>query len=380
MNQQRHSLSVLHLTFNMGFGGTEQVIRQLILGMTDQNVRSEVLCIDGHVGAIGEQLQKLDIPVASLKRSPGFDRELIRGVRQKIVNGEFDIIHCHQYTPYIYGFLAALGTRAKVVFTEHGRFHPDRYRYKAMLINPVMALVTPAIIAISKATRMALARYEFIPAFKIKVIYNGIQHIESDPKNIADIRAKLGLPDNAFVTGTVSRLDPVKNQVMMLKAFKLFLQEQSDAWLLMVGDGPDREMLQRLAIDLAIGGRVIFTGFIHQPIDYLAAMDVFLLSSHTEGTSMTLLEAMCLGIPSVVTHVGGNPEIVVDGETGFLCPANDESAFAAAMKKLSADAELIRKFAENSRSRFIKRFSAQKMAENYLSLYKHLVKHHYSDN
>src|SRR5690554_2911354 len=181
-----------------------------------------------------------------------------------------------------------------------------------------MAMMTPAVIAISSATRGALSRFEFIPKRKIQVIYNGITPLEPNPKAVRRLRISLGIPDDAFVVGTVSRLDPVKNQAVMLQAFKLFLDRSPQAWLLMVGDGPDREKLVKLAHDLRIASRVTFTGFIQSPVNHLAMMEVFLLSSHTEGTSMTLLEAMSLGIPAVATNVGGTPEIVADEETGFL--------------------------------------------------------------
>src|SRR5690606_15548443 len=106
------------------------------------------------------------------------------------------------------------------------------------------------------------------------------------------------------------------------------------AWLLMVGDGPDRAALEALARELDINARVIFTGFKTKPADFLAALDLFLLSSFTEGTSMTLLEAMSLGIPAVVTDVGGNPEIIEQGSTGLLTPSDDDRSFADAMLSL----------------------------------------------
>src|SRR5690554_8142443 len=208
---------VLHVTFNMGKGGTEQVIRQLVLGSRGQEVEHEIVCIDGQVGAIGEQMREEGIPVHRVSRAPGFDRKLIKNLRGLIRARNVSIVHCHQYTPFLYGRLAAMGTDAKVVFTEHGRSYPDRHRYKAALINPLLAILTSAVVAISSATRDALAKYEFMPKSKIKVIYNGIQPLKADPARINELRSELGIPADSFVYGTVSRLDPVKNQVMMLE-------------------------------------------------------------------------------------------------------------------------------------------------------------------
>lgn len=370
----RRKIKVLHVTFNMAIGGTEQVIRQLVLAATSLGVVCEILCIDGEVGAIGKALQEQGISIATVKRTPGFDRNLIGMIRTYVRKNEIDVVHCHQYTPYLYGFLGALGTRAKVVFTEHGRFHPDRYRYKAMLVTPVIALLTPAIVAISSATRDALARYEFIPKWKIKVIYNGIQGLRSDSERKISLRESLGIPVNSFIVGTVSRLDPVKNQPMMLRAFKRFLTLNPDSWLLMVGDGPDRENLELLSRDLQIDHRVVFTGFKTNPTDYLALLDIFLLSSFTEGTSMTLLEAMSLGIPAVVTDVGGNPEILLNAQTGLLVPSDNEEEFAEAMLQIWRDPNKTKIMMQESKKRFALKFSVQKMAEQYQRIYEQLLR------
>ncbi len=362
-------MKILHVTFNMGIGGTEQVIRQLIMATSGAGLSHAIVCIDGVVGEIGQSLEEQGVTVYRVRRKPGFDRALIRSIRELLREGQFDIVHCHQYTPYVYGWLAARTTRARVVFTEHGRFHPDRYRYKAALINPLISLMTPEVIAISRATARALSRYEFIPAKKIRVVYNGIAGLHREPQEMAEIRAALKIPEGALVTGTVSRLDPVKNQAMMVKAFREFRKQVPDAILLMVGDGPEMGALRKQVADYGLKEAVRFTGFIERPHQYLALMNIFLLSSFTEGTSMTLLEAMSLGIPGVATRVGGNPEIVVDGETGVLVDSDDYEGFAGAMVRLATDRETREKMSSAAAERFRACFSAERMAEQYLSVY-----------
>ncbi|SOB75151.1 Glycosyltransferase involved in cell wall bisynthesis [Marinobacter sp. LV10R510-11A] len=362
-------LRVLHVTFNMGIGGTEQVIRQLIQGMAPEGVESEILCIDGQIGPIGETLQQSGVPVHKVVRKQGFDWSLIAAIRKRLRAGRFDVVHCHQYTPWFYGWLGAIGTRARVVFTEHGRFYPDRYRYKAALINPLVALLTPAVIAISEATKEALTKYEFIPGRKIRVIYNGIAPLNRNECEAQRVREELGIPPEAFVVGTVSRLDPVKNQKMMLTAFHAFSEKHPDAYLLMVGDGPDKAMLVALAGQLGISGRTIFTGFLNRPEHHLSAMDVFLLSSHTEGTSMTLLEAMSLGIPAIATRVGGNPEIIENGVTGILTEPDRYQFFASALEILHKDASLRSCLGSAALQRFQDRFSARAMVCQYEEIY-----------
>jgi glycosyltransferase involved in cell wall biosynthesis len=370
--ENKKSISVLHITFNMGIGGTEQVIAQIILGMEAREVNSEVLCIEGFIGPIGELLQEQGVNLHIVEKQPGFDLSLVKKIRKLVRRGNFDIVHCHQYSPYLYGFLATIGLPVKLVFTEHGRFYPDVYRYKAALINPFMALATPAVVAISESTRKSLARYEFMPQAKIRVIYNGIRGLEVAEQGIRNVKQELGIPLSACVIGTVSRLDPVKNQTMMVRAFRKVLQEFPETYLLLVGDGPDRDVLQQLSISLGIEDRVVFTGFIKKPAAYLASMDIFLLSSHTEGTSMTLLESMSLGIPSVVTNVGGNPEIVSNGESGFLTKPDDENSFAEAIIRLITDIELRDRLGSNSKERFGTLFTSKSMVSQYLDIYQKL--------
>lgn len=362
-------LRVLHLTFNMGIGGTEQVIRQLVQGMVQSGVQSEILCIDGHTGPVGVALREQGIPVHTVARKQGFDGSLIIAIRRRLKAGHFDVLHCHQYTPWLYGRLASLGTNTKVVFTEHGRFYPDRYRYKAMFVNPVLAMMTPAIVAISAATRDALVQYEFLPRRKIQVIYNGIAPLERDESEAQKVRRNLGIPQDAFVVGTVSRLDPVKNQEMMLRAFKEFAENNPHAFLLMVGDGPDKDKLVSLAVEYGISKKTIFAGFINDPVHYLSVMDVFLLSSHTEGTSMTLLEAMSLEVPAVATRVGGNPEIIEDGVTGLLTEPGKASYFAASIDTLHKNTPLRKRMGKAARDHFEARFSAGAMLAGYNKIY-----------
>jgi glycosyltransferase involved in cell wall biosynthesis len=355
--------------FNMEIGGTEQIVQQLVMGMKSEGVESEILCIDGQIGSIGEALQKTAVPVHKLARKQGFDWSLMAGIRKRLREGWFDVVHCHQYTPWFYGWLAVPGTGAKVIFTEHGRFYPDRHRYKAMLLNPLMALFTPAVVAISNATKKALVKYEFTPRKNIQLIFKGIFPLKRNDPEAKKLRDSLRIPGDAFVVGTVSRLDPVKNQGMMLRAFKEFSEKRPDSYLLMVGDGPDKEKLISLANELGIRDRTMFTDFINNPLHYLAAMNLFLLSSHTEGTSMTLLESIRLGIPAVAANVGGSPEIIAEGVTGLLTESDNESSFAIALEALCENENLRAGMVEGAQEQFNERFFASAMICQYRLIY-----------
>lgn len=355
----------------MAIGGTEQVIRQIIENIPAPEFESFVYCIDGSVGELGNLLIDHGFSVTSgPRRKPGLDWALIRNLKHFITENDIDIVHGHQYTPYVYGLLASFGTNARIIFTEHGRFYPDSYKWKRMIINPILSLFTDEIIAISKATAKALAKYENFPKKKIKVIYNGtkVDHI-TDSRLIHQTRESFGISEDEFVCGTVSRLDPIKNQSMMIRAFFDATRLQDKARLLIVGDGPEREHLETLADSLNISAKVVFTGFQTDPRIFFQLMDVFLLPSHSEGTSMTLLEAMAFGLPCIVTAVGGNPELIKNNHTGLVTPNNDLAALSLAIFKLMSDNVLRHSLGKNAQSTYQKRFQLSNMIDGYKHIY-----------
>ena len=362
-------IKILHVTFNMGIGGTEQVIRQIIENSDQDRFTHEILCIDGQIGAIGQALKEKSIHIECTQRKAGTDLKLVFFIRNLIKQNKVDVLHCHQYTPYFYGALAAVGLATKVIFTEHGRFFPDRHNPKRRLINPLLALATDHIIAISKSTADAVAEYEYIPRNKIKVIYNGIGEIESKSLDRRALLTELDLEESSRYIGTISRLEPIKNQAMMINAFHKAKQMFPDLKLVLIGDGAKMQDLKKLTVSLGIEQDVIFTGFIDNPQRYITLFEIFLLSSFSEGTSMTLLEAMSLSKPCVVTDVGGNSEVIINKESGLVVLDNDVESFSKAIIRLLENKGEQKKFGRAGRTFFKKNFFVQKMISDYQKLY-----------
>ncbi len=363
---------ILHLTYDMGVGGTEQVITQLVRNLDSGVYENRIACTDGQVGLLGEALQQQGYEFEIFSRQPGFDRELIKSIRAVLNRDQIDIIHCHQYTPFVYGVLAALFTRTKVVFTEHGRFHPDSYTWKRRLINPVLGWCTDSIVAISKATADALAHYEWFSARSIQVVYNGIQ----PPVDHCDetIAAELGLDASHLVFGTIARFDTIKNLPMMINGFKEVRQKNSAARLLLVGDGDERGALEAHVAELGLTDSVIFTGYQKQTAKYMSLIDIYLLTSFSEGTSMTLLEAMAMRVCSIVTRVGGNVEIVEHEVSGIVVESDDVDDLAGWMLRLDEDAVTRERLAAAGQKVFAEKFSVQTMAVKYSEIYSRLLR------
>lgn len=367
--QTTKTKNILHVTFDMRIGGTEMVIKNIIEGNQNTSHKMSIFCIEEPLGPWGQDLQSAGVKVSSVARKEGFDVSVIKALRKHIKANKIDILHCHQYTPWVYGTIAALGTKAKVIFTEHGRFHPDSSSWKRRFINPLLALFTHQITAISNATKQALIDYEFLSASRIDVIYNGIKALSSDKQKALQIKAELKIAPAVLVYGTIARLDPIKNHLMMIKAFAKTLEALPDSMLVIVGDGDLMCELTNLVNRLNIKKSVVFTGYISYPQDYLAFFDIFLLSSLSEGTSMTLLEAMSLSKPCLVTDAGGNKEIVVSGETGLVTDNDNELQFSDAMTLLGTQLQLIDVYGREAKRKFDKQFDSTHMSSRYEQCY-----------
>lgn len=362
---------IMHITYDMRIGGTEMVIKNLIDGADESQFEMSVLCIESPLGPFAEDLINDGIQFHELNRQPGFDKTLIKNIRKIIKQNNIDILHCHQYTPWVYGVIAAMFTRTKVIFTEHGRFYPDSSTWKRKLINPILNVFTDQVTAISKATKQALVEFENIPAKDIKVIYNGIAPLTFDADKAQALNKSLKIPDDHAVLGTVARFDPIKNHTMMLRAFAKVLTQQPKCTLLIVGDGEERSNIEKCINKLGIEKNVILAGYEPKPAEYIALMDIFLLSSLSEGTSMTLLEAMSVGKPCVVTDAGGNPEIIINNENGFVAPNDNSEEFASSINQLIDSPILYSKLSAASKNIFEAKFTERKMNQYFDKLYKY---------
>lgn len=366
-------IRVLHLTYDMRIGGTEMVIKNIIEGCDNKSFQMSIYCIEPTLGPWGKELKDSGLTVSSYERREGFDFTLINTLRKYIRDNNVDIVHCHQYTPWVYGALASLMLNTKVIFTEHGRFYPDSSSWKRRLANPILRSLTDEITVIAKATRQSLVEYEFLNEEHIKVVYNGIKKVNVDKSRHALLRNSMNVDVNEHIIGTIARLDPIKNQAMLLRSFSLVLKEIKNVTLLIIGDGEERARLEELAKELGVREQVIFTGYKPNPYEYLNLMELFLLPSFSEGTSMTLLESLSLGIPCVVTNVGGNPEIIENNFTGLVTPSDEHEKFASAIIELLSNKERCVQFSINAKKTFQSRFTQQIMQRQYSAIYKQLA-------
>lgn len=363
-------VNVLHVTRNLEVGGAETLIHRLVTGQDPRRWRAGVCCL-GSPGPLGQDLRLAGYPVHALEAAPGFRLSTVLGLRRVIAAEAVDVVHAHTYTPFFFAALAtALLPHVTLVYTEHGRLYPERERLRRQLVNPLLARRADHIVTISGSTRSALARHDNFPEERIRVIWNGVRIAEPAPADeVASLRRGLGIEPGTRVLGLAARLVELKDVPMALRALRLVLDREPACRLVIAGDGPERGRLERLAGETGVAANVDFLGMRPDLERLYDAFDLFVLSSRTEGISVTLLEAMSRGRPAVVTGVGGNPEVVLDGRTGFVIRPGDHRAMAERILLLLGDPELLRTMGRNSAARVRDCFSFERMLAGYEALY-----------
>jgi glycosyltransferase involved in cell wall biosynthesis len=367
-------MRVLHVLHSMSFGGAEVLVHDFLKATRDAASQS-IVCLDG-IGPLGETLRADGVRVDVLGRREGLQPGVALAMRRVLAETRPDVVVAHQYTPYSYAAMAAptLRPRPALVFIEHGRHYPDARRPKRVLANRGVFLhYTEAVIAVCGYIKRLLVANEGIPPDRVRVVYNGVDPARFEPDALPDdtraaLRAELAIPQDAHVVACVARFHPVKDHPTLIRAFARAAPRDPKALLLLVGGGDDAK-LRALVDELGIAPRVVFAGVRRDIPRVYAASDVFAMSSLSEGTSVTLLESMLMRRASVVTDVGGNPEIVERDGTGLLTPRGDHAAMGEALASLLLDPARREAMGQRGRARVLARFTQRQMHDAWLGAF-----------
>jgi glycosyltransferase involved in cell wall biosynthesis len=298
------------------------------------------LCGLKHPEPATDWLAGQGIPVHHLRRGR-FDPRILPDLVVLARERGARILHVHGYAAADFGRLAARAAGAKLVLHEH--FADPRMPAYQALADRLLSGRTDGAIAVSRSTREFLVKERFVPADRVRLIWNGAPLDEFAPvprERALHVRRALGLPDEALVVGTIGRLNAQKGHRFLLEAAALLLPRQPKARVLVAGDGDLMGELRGQATALGIADRVVFAGHRTDVPDLLGALDVFCISSLYEGTPLALFEAMAAGKPVVSTSVDGCREVLEDGVTGVLVPPADAAALADGLERVLADEAL----------------------------------------
>ncbi|WP_460165050.1 glycosyltransferase [Thermostilla marina] len=365
-----HVCQVLH---SLSIGGAE-VLAQRLAERSAGRFRISFVCLD-EAGESAETVRAQGFAVHVLGRKPGFDRRCATALRRYARENNVDVYLAHQYTPFFYALLSRRGgSRPPIVFVEHGRFHPDRRSWKHVLVNRLLLRKNDRVLAVGNQVAEALVKNEGIPARRIEVVYNGVDTAAiataAESRNL--VRRRLGIDGDAPVAVQVARLDPIKDHLTALEAFRHVRSRFPQARLMIVGDGPQRNTIERFIVEHTLDQAVMLLGMRRDVPQLLAAADVFVLSSLSEGIPVTVIEAMAAGLPTVVTNVGGLPEVVTR-ETGILVPARDPRAMGEAVAALFADPDRRATLGAAGRERARTLFDERAMHARYAAVLKEAV-------
>lgn len=364
-------INLIHVALDMGIGGLQRLITETTLAMDRKKFNVEVVCLD-FLGCFADELSKHGIPVTLLNRH---ERHLIfypstLAKFLKVRNAH--IVQMHPGT-FIFGVLAAKLARVPAtVYTEHGRAVVES---KVRLYEDwVAGKLVDRVIAVSKDLELILAERVKIPSKKICTVINGIpvSGFQPGPKP-AHLMEELGISSQDSVLGTVARLDEIKDQLTMLKAFKLVKERIGAVKLLIVGEGDCRERLTRYIVSNGLERDAIITGQRSDVPELLRLFDIFLLSSLSEGTSISLLEAMSAGAVPVVTAVGGNPAIVSHNVDGLLVKPRNPEEIAEAVCRLLQDLQTKEAFSKAATAKVREHFSIERMVKTYTDIYMEIL-------
>lgn len=358
-------LGVMHVVLALDVGGLERNVVNQVREGAKLGQRVSIVCLE-RPGVLAARAEALGARVVSLDKGPGIRPGVVRHLRAAIQTVRPDVLHTHQVGTLFYTGLACLiGPTSLIVHTEHGREKYDR-RWKTRWLGRLAGRFAARFYCLTNDMAEWVGSHRIVPRWKIRVIRNGIDtDCYRAPGDTASVRASLGIPADAPVIGTVGRLNEIKRQDLLLRAFARLRCPGPAAHLLLVGDGPLRAELEQLAKELGVVDRVHFAGYQDHTPPYLHAMQVFALTSRSEGMPQALLEACVAGVPVVASRVGGIPEVVEHDRTGLLCEPGDEGTLVSALESLLGSPELRRRLAAAAHDRVESAFSVARMAAEY---------------
>lgn len=361
-------IKILYLNYSYDIGGIETWIRNAC-ALLPQDRFETAVCSLSDCPVLAGEFKAMGVPLHVMRKKEGIDYSLIFRLKGLCGAAGVDVLHTHNAAQWFYGTFAAMGGRmVSLVHTQHSV--PGDKPSRLPIALKCLASRTRAVVSVAGCVSRYLSSSVGLQESDIRLIHNGIGTERYDGRVRKETaREMLGIPKDRLTIGAIGRFVPIEDQGNLLSAFKAVADILPGVQFVLAGDGPLQGELARCAWSLGIGEKVFFLGGQCDVPQILAALDVFVLSSLREGLPMTLLEAMASGLPSVVTEVGGNGEVMRDGETGCLVPPSNARALAGALRSVLADPDKRARYGRAARARVQEEFTLKKMIREYSYLY-----------
>lgn len=367
-------MNILHLIDSGGLYGAENVVLKLMSRQKELGSKTTLGSIgkkaDGQK-AIENKAAEVGLSVEIFRMRNGPNVSGAIRINKYAHKNNVDIIHCHGYKANILsGLLPFRCGKIPYISTLHGWTSTKKYTKMWFYewLDAVMAKRADCVVAVSQAMRENL-RLKFLNINPV-VIYNGIKNSEEYSVIETDSYLLKGLDNKKLKLISIGRLSKEKGFNILLKAVQhIKTKWNDDVQLFIIGEGPEKDNLMKLAQECGISENVVFPGYMDNACKILKYFDIFVMSSLTEGMPITLLEAMRAGMPIVATAVGGIPEALEGGKCGILVPPGSELELAKSIVELYENSPLREELSIKSKIRFNEEFTVEKMEEKYRSVY-----------
>jgi glycosyltransferase involved in cell wall biosynthesis len=367
-------MKIIYGITKSNFGGAQRYVFDLAREANKAGHDVAVLC--GGEGSLINKLKEESIRVISLphlKRDISLTDELrsLHFIFRTLVEEKPDVFHTNSSKMGGLGnFAANLAGIKRIIFTAHGwAFNEPRPSYQKFLIKFFVWLtimLADKTICVSAKTCRDISGWPFMSRF-LTVVPNGIDDFEL--LNKSEARATLGLPQEAFIVGSLAELHPIKGLDVLIKAWERFSKNQN-AKLVVFGEGEERLALEELIKELGLSDSITLKGFIPEAKKYLKAFDIFALPSRSEALPYTVLEAGLAGLPVIASRVGGIPEVIETGVSGALVEPENNEELLSTLLLLSQDGSLRERLGSALKARVASDFSLSKMASATFQLYR----------
>ncbi|AMM40200.1 sugar transferase [Candidatus Desulfofervidus auxilii] len=368
-------IRVLHTIETHGPGGAESVILTIASKLDHYNFESFGFFIKN--GWIVDNFKRKNIQVRVSQNKYYLDVPLLKDLIMYIIKHKINIIHSHEFTMSFYSTLVAKITNIKCVTTIHGN---KDYIMEKMTRKLIMKFIAynSYIVTVSNELKNWLHKTIKIPENKIKLIFNGVdtKKFNNDEskkllykKSLCD---ELKITDKSIIISNVARLYEVKGHKYLIDAASLVLKKYPDVHFMIAGDGPEKHKIQKMIKERKISKNFHLLGERSDIPKILSASDIYVLSSLSEGLSLSILEAMACGLPIIATDVGENSKLIFKNENGYLVPPQNPIALANKIKYLIKNKEKRKNFGIKSRTIVEKKFNQDIMVNKYAELYKKL--------
>jgi len=356
-------VSVAHLIYGLGLGGLEQLVVQLAARSQKRGIETSIVAL-GQDGPVRELAQREGIDVELLPVD-GLSLRALAGIRRTLEKRGATVLHAHDLGPWFNAVaVRMLRPSTRVMATFHEQRTPEGKKRKAA---NAAARITDALVACGEKVKADILGWAPAGA-RVPVIANGVPLTEPADGARAKARAELGVPDGALAVGYVGGLRAIKGPDKLLQAFLDRFAGREDVHLYLIGAGPMETDLRRMASGRA---NVHFPGLLINAARLLSGLDVYAQTSLSEGRSLSMLEAMGAGLPTVAHDLLPIREIHEDGATALLVPLGDRVALGAALERLAGDSDLRARLGAIAKQR-ARQHSIEPMVDAYEALYREL--------